>query len=247
MSSTNPTPTGALSKRHRRMLQDMGIDVFSTRGAEPVAAAQASKPRASSAAQAALAEAKNTAKSAATANAQAPAPDMDKLVEGAAAGVTATGAVPTSADSSGATLAPSQVRIDLTVVGTASLVYLGGAALSNVELRFLQDLAGAIYWLGKQTVLTGKVRSSEFRWPIVEATGTPERTVAVFCEKHRLFETTTTVLASPEAFTQLSPWINGDTGHWLRIDELIQAAADGDAKRALWQRVLQNFSAASGT
>ena len=247
MSSTNPTHSAALSKRQRRILQDMGIDVFSTRRAEPVDAAQASMPGPSSAAQAALAEAKITAQSAVTAKTQAPAAETNKSVEGTPVEVTQTDVMPSSVASSSGASTQSQVRIELTVVGAASLVYLSPSALSNVEMRFLQDLAGAIHWVGKRIALTDKVHSSEFRWPIVEATGTPERTVAVFCEKHRLFETTTTVLASPEALTQLSPWIKGDTGHWLPIDELVQAAANGDAKKALWQRVLQNVSAASGT
>jgi hypothetical protein len=105
-------------------------------------------------------------------------------------------------------------------------------------LRFLQDIAGAAQWVMRRSTLKGAVRNSEFRWPIVEATGTPERAIAVFCEKHGMLSRSTAVLVSTGAAAVLKPWLSASTEHWLAVDVLAQTLTQGDAKRALWQRVI---------
>ena len=134
--------------------------------------------------------------------------------------------------------APAPVRIELNFVATPALIYVGETELSALELRFLQDIAGAAQWAMRRSTLKGAVRNSEFRWPIVEATGTPERAIAVFCEKHGMLSRSTAVLVSTGAAAVLKPWLSASTEHWLAVDVLAQTLTQGAAKRALWQRVI---------
>ena len=140
--------------------------------------------------------------------------------------------------------APVPVRIELNFVATPALTYVGETELSALELRFLQDVAGAAHWVTTRSALTGVVRNSEFRWPIVEAAGTPERAVTVFCEKHGLLSRSTAVLVSAGAARLLKPWLSASTEHWLEVDVLAQTLTQGDAKRGLWQRVIGSLEPA---
>ena len=133
----------------------------------------------------------------------------------------------------------STVRIELNVVATSSMVHLGEVPLSAQELRFLQDLASALHWARARSALNDKLRNTEFRWPIVEAAGTPERAVAVFCQKHQMLSGEMPVLITPAAQAALTPWISAETSHWIPIETLGEVSGQGAAKRALWQQVMQ--------
>ena len=212
------------------MLQDMGIDVFTTRqvalpewrdenptmnetGNEPMSVASEVSPMA--AAQTVLVSAEDTAS------------DSDEARE------PSQEAAESSIDSA--------VRIDLNVVATSSMVHLGEVPLSAQELKFLQDLAGAVHWARSRSGLEDKLRNAEFRWPIVEAAGTPERAVAVFCQKHQMLTGEMPVLITPAAQAALAPWISAETSHWIIIDTLAEASSQGAAKKTLWQDVMQRF------
>jgi hypothetical protein len=134
--------------------------------------------------------------------------------------------------------APAPVRVELNFVATPALIYVGETELSALELRFLQDVAGAAQWVMNRSPLKNAVRNSQFRWPIVEAAGTPERAITVFCEKHDMLSRSTAVLVSTGAAAVLKPWLSASTDHWLAVDALAQTLTQGDAKRALWQRVI---------
>ena len=219
-----------LSKRQRRMLQDMGIDVFTTRqvalpewrdenptmnetGNEPMPVASEASPLA--AAQTVSVTAADTAS------------DSDEARE------PSQEAAESSIDSA--------VRIDLNVVATSSMVHLGEVPLSAQELKFLQDLASAVHWARSRSGLEDKLRNAEFRWPIVEAAGTPERAVAVFCQKHQMLTGEMPVLMTPAAQAALTPWISAETSHWIIIATLAEASSQGAAKKTLWQDVMQRF------
>ena len=219
-----------LSKRQRRMLQDMGIDVFTTRqvalpewrdenptmnetGNEPMPVASEASPLA--AAQTVSVTAADTAS------------DSDEARE------PSQEAAESSIDSA--------VRIDLNVVATSSMVHLGEVPLSAQELKFLQDLASAVHWARSRSGLEDKLRNAEFRWPIVEAAGTPERAVAVFCQKHQMLTGEMPVLITPAAQAALTPWISAETSHWIIIATLAEASSQGAAKKTLWQDVMQRF------
>ena len=223
-----------LSKRQRRMLQDMGIDVFTTRqvalperrdenptmnetGNEPMSVASEVSPLA--AAQTVLVTAADTAADTASDSDEAREPSRE--------------AAESSIDSA--------VRIDLNVVATSSMVHLGEVPLSAQELKFLQDLASAVHWARSRSGLEDKLRNAEFRWPIVEAAGTPERAVAVFCQKHQMLTGEMPVLITPAAQAALTPWISAETSHWIIIDTLAEASSQGAAKKNLWQDVMQRF------
>lgn len=221
MSQVNPSNEPFLSKRQRRMLQDMGIDVFTTRTAgADVLPAPVQDPRSTplanpaAAARAALTAAKREEATPALAVADEPRPSMPQPE------------------------APAPVRIELNFVATPALIYVGETELSALELRFLQDVAGAAQWVMNRSPLKNAVRNSQFRWPIVEAAGTPERAITVFCEKHDMFSRSTAVLVSTGAAAVLKPWLSASTEHWLAVDVLAQTLTQGDAKRALWQRVI---------
>ena len=93
----------------------------------------------------------------------------------------------------------TQVRIELNVVATSGLIHLGETPLSAQELRFLQDLASALHWARTRKRLDERLRNSQLLWPIVEVTGTPQRAITVFCQKHHLFSDETAVLITPGA------------------------------------------------
>ena len=235
MSQVNPTNKPFLSKRQRRMLQDMGIDVFTMRTAaadsapahaEVMPTSPSQSPAA--AARAALAQAQTAAQTEeAQTTAAPPAQEQGDNQQRAMPLSDAPAAAP--------------VRIDLSFVATPALIYVGETELSALELRFVHDVASAAHWVVKRTPLKSTVRNSEFRWPIVEATGTPERAVTVFCEKHGLFSPGTAVLVSRGAAGVLKPWLSESTEHWLEVDALAQTLAQGDAKRELWQRVIERL------
>ena len=141
----------------------------------------------------------------------------------------------------------SSVHIELNVAATSSLVHLGEVPLSAQELRFLQDLASALHWTRARDALNDKLRNTEFRWPIVEAAGTPERAVAVFCQKHQMLSGETPVLITPAAQAALTPWISAETSHWIPIETLGEVSGQGAAKRALWQQLMQRLDASKSS
>lgn len=237
-------PSLSLSKRQHRMLQDMGIDVFFSRqavsetpAAESAAAAQATvsaghtagEPGQSGAKQASPAAAARAALAATTPD-SAPAADL-----------TTAPTPPPSTDTT--TGNSAEAAIALSFVATPLLVYVGEAPLSELELRFFQDLAGALHRAATGEPLKAKAGNSEFRWPIVETSGTPERAVAVFCDKYRLLSPATAVLGSSGALNTLKQWLADAPDHWQAMDGLAKAASHGDIKRALWHKLLQRMLA----
>ncbi|MEL0047191.1 MAG: hypothetical protein VW867_00950 [Gammaproteobacteria bacterium] len=255
-----------LSKRQHRMLQDMGIDVFFSRQAmndsqaqaasrsasqsqmsgpaqtKPVTAqASAQQPSPASAARAALVQSELT-QPPATTLAATPAASQQHAPERPRA---AQDANPASAISgSGAATLATGSTIELSFVATPRLVWVGDGPLSDLELRFLQDLAGALHQAATGTPLQDRVRLSDFRWPIVETSGTPERAVAVFCEKHRMLASGTAVVGSAKGLETLRQWLGDNTSHWVAVDALAQTAARGESKRALWTQLVQYVLAA---
>lgn len=228
MPPSNAASNKPLSKRQRRMLQDMGIDVFTTR-------------------QVAIPEWRDENPTMnETGNESTPVASEVSLL--AAAQTVLVTAADTASDSDEAR-EPSQeaaesstdsaVRIYLNVVATSSMVHLGEVPLSAQELKFLQDLASAVHWARSRSGLEDKLRNAEFRWPIVEAAGTPKRAVAVFCQKHQMLTGEMPVLITPAAQAALTPWISAETSHWIIIDTLAEVFSQGAAKKTLWQHVMQ--------
>ena len=155
MSLSNAVSNKPLSKRQRRMLQDMGIDVFTTR---QVASPELhdENPTGNEAGKELAKEiAKEIAKE--TGNEVLPsASDVSPLAAARTALMTDAGTPPgtppnipeagESSQDAAESSRVSTVRIELNVVATSSLVHLGEVPLSAQELRFLQDLASALHW-----------------------------------------------------------------------------------------------------
>lgn len=230
------------------MLQDMGIDVFTTR--------QVASPELHDENPMGNEAGKELAKEIAkeTGNEVLPsASDVPPLAAARTALMTDAGTPPNipeagepsqdAAESSSV----SSLRIELNVVATSSMVHLGEVPLSAQELRFLQDLASALHWARAHSALNDKLRNTEFRWPIVEAAGTPERAVAVFCQKHQMLSGEMPVLITPAAQAALTPWISAETSHWIVVETLSDVSSQGVAKRALWQQVMQCLGASKST
>jgi hypothetical protein len=248
MSLSNAVSNKPLSKRQRRMLQDMGIDVFTTR--------QVASPELHDENPTGSETGKETGKE--TGNEVLPsASEVSPLAAARTALVTDAETPPDIPPNIPEAGEPSQdvaesssvstVRIELNVVATSSMVHLGEVPLSAQELRFLQDLASALHWMRTRSALNDKLRNTEFRWPIVEAAGTPERAVAVFCQKHQMLSGETPVLITPAAQAALSPWISAETSHWIVVETLSDVSSQGVAKRALWQQVMQCLGASKST
>ena len=244
MSLSNAVSNKPLSKRQRRMLQDMGIDVFTTR--------HVASPELHDENPTGSETGKETAKE--TGNEVLPsASEVSPLAASRTASMSDAETPPNipeageSSQDAAESSRVSTVRIELNVVATSSLVHLGEVPLSAQELRFLQDLASALHWARARSVLNDKLRNTEFRWPIVEAAGTPERAVAVFCQKHQMLSGETPVLITPAAQAALSPWISAETSHWILIETLGEVSGQGVAKRALWQQVMQCLGASKNT
>lgn len=217
MALSNSTVMPQLSNRQRRMLQDMGIDVFTARRS---AVAEPS-------------DIQPLTEEIAPTPVESPTP----------ASGPSTAPVTDGGDSQGDT----HVRIELNVVATSALIHLSENPLSAQELRFLQDLAGALHWARTRSALDERARNSEFRWPIVEATGTPERAIAVFCQKHQMLSGEIAVLITPGAQAILMPWIKDEASHWIAVETLSGASSNGDAKRALWLQAMQSLPAAKSS
>lgn len=227
MTATDATPDPLLSKRQRRMLQDMGIDVFTSRRMLPVTEEHVAKSSDSPVAQARAALGRSQAQT----ETHRPA---DALV------TTPVQSLPTPVEAAESSSAQG-ISIDLFVVATPGVIFVSESAASAQELRFLQDLANAVYWANTRIVLKEKVRNSEFRWPIVEATGTPKRAVAVFLQKHKMLASTTAVIITPTAKSILEPWVSENIAHWNELEGLGVVMAKGEAKRRFWSRVLGLF------
>ncbi len=226
-----------LSNRQRRMLQDMGIDVFTARrGAvaepsdiQPLTEEDAPSPISPSSA--------------------APSPSAEAtLAPTPLEGPTpASGPSTTPVTDGGDSLVVTHVRIELNVVATSALIHLSENPLSAQELRFLQDLAGALHWARTRSALDERARNSEFRWPLVEATGTPERAIAVFCRKYQMLSGEIAVLTTPGARAILMPWIKDEASHWITVETLSGASGNGDAKRTLWLQAMQSLPVAKSS
>lgn len=248
MSLSNAVSNKPLSKRQRRMLQDMGIDVFTTRHVaspelhdENPTGSETGKETAKETGNEVLPSASEVSplaasRTASMSDAETP-PDIPPNIP------EAREPSQDAAESSSV----SSVRIELNVVATSSLVHLGEVPLSAQELRFLQDLASALHWARARSALNDKLRNTEFRWPIVEAAGTPERAVAVFCQKHQMLSGETPVLITPATQAALSPWISAETSHWIPIETLGEVSGQGAAKRALWQQVMQRLDSSKSS
>ena len=237
MALSNSTVMPQLSNRQRRMLRDMGIDVFTVR-------------------RSAVAEPSDT-----QTLTEGTAPPLIAQPSAAPSPIAEPSSAPTPVESptsvSGSSTAPvkdgrdslvdTHLRIELNVVATSALIHLSENPLSAQELRFLLDLAGALHWARTRTALDERARNSEFRWPIVEATGTPERAIAVFCQKHRMLSGEIAVLITPGAQAILKPWIKDEASHWITVETLGGASSNGDAKRALWLQAMQSLPAAKSS
>ena len=237
MALSNSTVMSQLSNRQRRMLQDMGIDVFTARRS---AVAERSDTQA-------LTE--ETAlspipRSSAVPSLSAKASSAPTPLEGP---TLASGPSTTQATVGRDSQADTFVRIELNVVATPTLIHLSENRLSAQELRFLQDLAGALHWARTRSALEEKPHNSEFRWPIVEASGTPERAIAVFFQKHQILSGEIAVLITPGAQAILSPWIKDEACHWIAVETLSGTSSNGDAKRALWLQAMQSLPAAKSS
>ena len=237
MVLSNSIVMSQLSDRQRRMLQDMGIDVFTARRS---AVAEPSDTQS-------LTE--ESAPSPISQPSAAPSPSAEATL----APTPLEGPTPASGPSTipvtdgGDSQGDTYVRIELNVVATPTLIHLSENPLSAQELRFFQDLAGALHWARTRSALEEKPRNSEFRWPIVEASGTPERAIAVFCQKHQILSGEIAVLITPGAQAILTPWIKDEACHWIVVETLSGASSNGDAKRALWLQTMQSLSAAKSS
>ena len=223
-----------INDRQRRMLADMGIDVWTSRSASPIVAdgvviedfrqmpsADASQPT--------LAEIKVS---------------LLEVSGSKAAGVQTARAVQVNSgrESSGDTQlveTPEVLqadRIHLYFAKKANVVYISEVPIGGPSQSFVQDLLMFLNWSVSNGEFEASKKSllSEFQWPVVATSGTPERAVAAFLDKQGLTSPEGLGLLSAGAMKALKPWLPSTASRLIEVPDLAELTANALAKEKLW-------------
>mgnify|MGYP000063606339 CR=1 FL=1 len=231
MSLSSPQSHQQMSTRQRRMLMDMGIDVWTSRSSSPIVAeveAGAAAPPVPAAASGAhtLAE-----------------------IKASLAEVSGDGMVRVQANDVALTQDTSVVtppvtepevlqadRIHLYFAKKANVLYICEEPISGPSQSFVQDLLLCLNWSVSNGEFEASKKSllSEFQWPVVATSGTPERAVAAFLDKHGLTSPNGIGLLSAGAMRVLKPWLPSETSCFIEVPDLAELATDALAKEKLW-------------
>jgi len=223
--STNAS-SNALSARRRRMLVDMGIDVWTSRSFNPEVAqiavtSDVKIPSVAASDQPSLAEVKV------------------RLVEATGAGMSAPkpAALEPSAKSVDAVQEVLQAdRIHVYFAKKGNALYISEQPITGPSQSFVQDLLLFVHWQLSNGEFDGSKKPliSEFQWPVVATSGTPERALAAFLDKHGLTTPAGLGLISPDAMKVLKPWLPIEGSRFLEVASLAELATNAQAKVQLW-------------
>lgn len=102
---------------------------------------------------------------------------------------------------------------------------------------FVKDLLAALAWHNNHTEKAQlKVRQGEFKWPQLDtATGTPERTLKAFVDKH--CAQARWILMGSDVVSQLQRW-QPELVARAGVFDLLAASQDMQAKERLWQQLV---------
>ena len=234
MSLDSPQSQQQMPDRQRRMLIDMGIDVWTSRSSNPIvtdAAVSADAGQVSAAA-----------------GSQPPLAEINASLA-AVNGPGAVGGQRTKPDQVVTARAPSNDalrvdapevlqadRIHLYFAKKANVLYISEAPIGGPSLSFVQDLLLFLNWSVTNGEFDASKKSllSEFQWPVVATSGTPERAVAAFLDKHGLTSPEGLGLFSAGAMKALKPWLPSATSRFIEVPDLAELATNALAKEKLW-------------
>lgn len=132
---------------------------------------------------------------------------------------------------------PEVAPIHLYVMHNDSVLVLSQAPLVGELRHFVGDLILSQQWRqGAQAA--AKTALSEFRWPLTDNPGTPERALLAFMDKFKIgADQPRLLLCSAAVSAQLTTWIVLPEESYLSIPELPELMADAEAKKAFWQLI----------
>ncbi|MEZ7817800.1 MAG: hypothetical protein QMB25_00285 [Pseudomonadales bacterium] len=218
-----------MSTRQRRMLVDMGIDVWTSRSFNP----QVNEVEAPS--------------DLATAPTDSVVPPSLAEVKARLAEVSGAGGVamqPTKAEvaKEPPVAKPAVLQADkihLYFAKKANVLYISEEPITGLSQSFVQDLLLFLNWhiTNGEFETTKKPLLSEFQWPVVATSGTPERAIAAFLDKHELTSGQGLGLLSAGAMKVLKPWLPSQLSHFIEVPELAELATNALAKEQLWSEL----------
>ena len=229
MSLFSPQSHQQMSARQRRMLMDMGIDVWTSRSSSPIVVEV------------------EVAVDTPGVPVVAAAPHALAEIKASLAGASGGGAVRALAADVASTQAPTATpvekpevlqtdRIHLYFAKKANVLYISEAPISAHSQSFVQDLLLCLNWsvTNGEFEVAKKSLLSEFQWPVVATSGTPERAIAAFLDKHGLSSPEGIGLLSAGAMRILKPWLPSATSRFVEVPDLAELATDALAKEKLW-------------
>ena len=223
-----------MTDRQRRMLADMGIDVWTSRSVSPIVSdaavigdfkqmpsADTSQPNLAEITASLLEVSGREAVDVQTA--KAVQVDLGKESSGDMPLVEITEVL--QAD-----------RIHLYFAKKANVLYISEERICGPSEFFVQDLLMFLNWsvANGEFEASKKLLLSEFQWPVVATSGTPERAVAAFLDKHGLTSPESVGLLSAGAMKALKPWLPSATSRLIEVPDLAELAANALAKEKLW-------------
>lgn len=218
--------------RQRRMLVDMGIDVWTSRSSNPMVtdaavSGDAGQVPAAAGSQPSLAEIKASlaeVNGQGAVGAQRAKPDQVNAVQ---------------APSTDAPEVLQADRIHLYFAKKANVLYVSEAPIGGPSQSFVQDLLLFLNWSVTNGEFDASKKSllSEFQWPVVATSGTPERAVAAFLDKHGLTSPEGLGLFSAGAMKALKPWLPSATSRFIEIPDLAELVTNALAKEKLWDKL----------
>ena len=232
MSLDSPQSHQQMPDRQRRMLVDMGIDVWTSRSSNPMVtdaavSGDAGQVPAAAGSQPSLAEIKASlaeVNGQGAVGAQRAKPDQVNAVQ---------------APSTDAPEVLQADRIHLYFAKKANVLYVSEAPIGGPSQSFVQDLLLFLNWsvTNGEFDVSKKSLLSEFQWPVVATSGTPERAVAAFLDKHGLTSPEGLGLFSAGAMKALKPWLPSATSRFIEIPDLAELVTNALAKEKLWDKL----------
>jgi len=214
------------------MLVDMGIDVWTSRSSNPMVtdaavSGDAGQVPAAAGSQPSLAEIKASlaeVNGQGAVGAQRAKPDQVNAVQ---------------APSTDAPEVLQADRIHLYFAKKANVLYVSEAPIGGPSQSFVQDLLLFLNWSVTNGEFDASKKSllSEFQWPVVATSGTPERAVAAFLDKHGLTSPEGLGLFSAGAMKALKPWLPSATSRFIEIPDLAELVTNALAKEKLWDEL----------
>jgi hypothetical protein len=208
------------------MLIDMGIDIWNTRNSLPAENKEMRRED--------------------SIEASAPPHSLAQIKEGLAEsqqGSKGAAEIVVRTSESGASLIPNNAleadRIQIYFIKKGDALYLSEEPITDSSQSFLKDILLFVNWQINRGKFepAGVEQISEFRWPVVATSGTPQKAITAFLDKHISSFDYSLVLCDRGALRVLKPWLPDYKLKFFELPELSELLADADAKRRFWSEL----------